>query len=206
MTVETPLATVAVSECLLGKRVRWDGDHNGDGWPRRAIQALFRLVGVCPEVGIGLGVPREPIRLVGPSTAPRAVAVADPSRDHTAALQRFARSKAPLLGTVHGYVFADRSPSCGLAGVKVFSPDDTFARAGRGVFAAAVLTAHPNLPAVDAGALNEPDALFRFVLAVARRAGKRNDSNLRQRAQAAIADARARHSARPGDATAEPVR
>ena len=186
MTVEPPLATVAVSECLLGKNVRWNGDHNGDCWPRRTIQALFRLVGICPEVGIGLGVPREPIRLVGSPATPRAVAVRDSSRDHTTALQRFARSKAGLLDTVHGYVFADRSPSCGLAGVKIFAANDTFVRAGRGVFAAAVLTAHPDLPAVDAGTLNEHDALLRFVFAVARRAGQRNDWCLRQRVRAAI--------------------
>ena len=187
MTNKAPLGTVAVSECLLGKRVRWDGDHNGDSWPRGVIETLFRLVGVCPEVGIGLGVPREPIRLIGAPAAPRAVAVADPSRDHTTALQRFARSQARLLDTVHGYVFADRSPSCGLAGVKVHSADDTFARAGRGVFAAAVLTAHPDLPAVDASALNERDELLRFVLAVTQRAGERDDLRVRERTQAAIA-------------------
>lgn len=197
MTVEPPLATVAVSECLLGKNVRWDGTHNGDCWPRRTVEALFRLVGICPEVGIGLGVPREPIRLVGSPAAPHAVAVADPSRDHTTALQRFARNKAQLLDTAHGYIFADRSPSCGLAGVKVFTADDTFTRAGRGVFAAAVLTAHPDLPAVDAGTLNDRDTLLRFASAVARYAGirddlhirKRDDLHIRERAEAAIADA-----------------
>ena len=189
MATEPPLATVAVSECLLGKNVRWDGTHNGDAWPRRTIEALFRLVGICPEVGIGLGVPREPIRLVGSPAAPRTVAVADPSRDHTTALQRFARTKARLLETVHGYVFADRSPSCGLAGVKIFAANDTFVRAGRGVFAAAVLTAHPDLPAVDATMLNEHDALLRFVLAVARHAGLRDDLHIRERAETAIADA-----------------
>ena len=196
MTVEPPLATVAVSECLLGKNVRWDGTHNGDAWPRRTIEALFRLVGICPEVGIGLGVPREPIRLVGEPTAPRAVAVRDPSRDHTTALQRFARSKAQLLDTVHGYIFADRSPSCGLAGVKVFAANDTFTRAGRGVFAAAVLTAHPDLPVVDAGVLNDREALLRFVFAVARHAGRSDDARLDQRVQAAIA-----HAAHPVDRT-----
>lgn len=189
MATEPPLATVAVSECLLGKNVRWNGDHNGDCWPRRTVQSLFRLVGICPEVGIGLGVPREPIRLVGSPAAPRAVAVVDPSRDHTNALQRFARTKARLLETVHGYVLADRSPSCGLAGVKTFAANDTFVRAGRGVFAAAVLTAHPDLPAVDATMLNEHDALLRFVLAVARHAGLRDDLHIRERAETAIADA-----------------
>lgn len=175
---------MAASECLLGKAVRWDGSHNGDDWPRRAVQTLFRLVGICPEVGIGLGVPRPPIRLVGPAGASRAVEVADPSRDHTAALSRFARRKARTLGTVHGYIFADRSPSCGVAGVKVFAEDGTFARVGRGVFAAAVMSARPDLPAVDAGTLRDANALLNFVLAVARCAGHVDDARLRERVRA----------------------
>ena len=184
LATEAPLATVAASECLLGRNVRWDGDHNGDDWPRRTVQSLFRLVGICPEVGIGLGVPRPPIRLVGDPAAPRAVEVADPSRDHTAALSRFARGKARTLSAVHGYIFADRSPSCGVAGVKVFASDGAFARVGRGVFAATVFAARPDLPAVDAGTLRDPDALLRFVLAVARRAGHADDGRLRERVRA----------------------
>ena len=185
MATEAPLATVAASECLLGGEVRWNGGHNGDDWPRRTVQSLFRMVGICPEVGIGLGVPRPPIRLVGPPAAPRAVAVADPRRDHTAALSRFARGKERTLAAVHGFIFADRSPSCGVAGVKVFAADGTFARVGRGVFAAAVLDAHPDLPAVDAGTLHDPQTLLDFVLAVARRAGHADDARLRERVRAA---------------------
>ena len=185
MATEAPLATVAASECLLGGEVRWNGGHNGDDWPRRTVQSLFRMVGICPEVGIGLGVPRPPIRLVGPPAAPRAVEVADPRRDHTAALSRFARGKERTLAAVHGYIFADRSPSCGAAGVKVFADDGTFARVGRGVFAAAVLDAHPDLPAVDAGTLHDPKTLLDFALAVARRAGHADDARLRERVRAA---------------------
>lgn len=183
--------TVVVSDCLLGKRVRWDGDHNGDVWPRRAALALFNVVGVCPEVGIGLGVPRPPIRLTGPGTNPRAVAVADPRQDFTDALRCFARKNTTVLNAAHGCIFADRSPSCGVAGVKVFTSASAFARTGRGVFAAAVLQAHPHLPAVDAETLNEPKVLRAFVLAVARCAKHPDDERLRQRVDAAIAHATA---------------
>lgn len=192
--------TVVVSDCLLGKRVRWDGDHNGDVWPRRAALSLFNVVGLCPEVGIGLGVPRPPIRLTGPGTNPHAVAVADPRQDFTNALRSFAHKNAAVLNAAHGCIFADRSPSCGVMGVKVFTSTGAFARTGRGVFAAAVLQAHPHLPAVDAETLNEPKVLRAFALAVARCAKHPDDKQLRQRVDAAIAHATATPERPPGSA------
>ena len=160
------LATIAVSDCLLGRRVRWDGDDNGDVWPRATIEALFDCVGLCPEVGIGMGVPRPPIELTGDAAAPRAVRVVEPHVDFTDELAGFARRMAATLNRVSGYVFADRSPSCGLAGVKVFDDAGRFRRLGRGVYAAAVLDEHPGLPAADAETLNSRDALIDFAVAV----------------------------------------
>ncbi len=160
-----PLATVAVSDCLRGRRVRWDGDHNGETWPRRTLERLFTLVGICPEVGIGMGVPREPIQLIGEMPNPRAVAVADPGLDYTARLVGYVRSVASTLDRVDGYIFADHSPSCGLKGVKVFGQGG-YRRIGRGIYAAAVVAAHPTLPVVDAETLVDEEALLDFAAAV----------------------------------------
>lgn len=157
---------VAVSECLIGRRVRWNGEDNGDTWPRQRLEQIFTLVGICPEVGVGMGVPRDPIRLVGKPSAPRVVKVDDPSLDYTDRLKGYARQVSQVLDDVHGYVFADRSPSCGLAGVKVFAQDGSFERVGHGVYAAAVVSAHPDLPVVDAETLYDDEVLLDFVLAV----------------------------------------
>ena len=166
------LATIAVSECLLGRAVRWDGDHNGDVWPREVVGRLFDCVGLCPEVGIGMGVPRPPIQLTGDPDAPRAVGVDDPASDYTDRLVGYARGIATTLNGVSGYVFADRSPSCGLAGVKVYDAAGRYRRLGRGVYAAAVLADRPELPAVDAETLNCRDVLIDFALAVVAYAGR----------------------------------
>ena len=162
---------VAASECLLGRPVRWNGEHNGETWPRRRLEKIFTLVGICPEVGIGMGVPRDPIQLVGDASAPRVVAVDDPNLDYTGRLEGYASKVAALLADVHGYIFADRSPSCGLAGVKVFAEDGSFERVGRGAFAAAVLADNPDLPAVDAETLADEELLLDFVLVVLARYG-----------------------------------
>lgn len=160
------LIRVAASECLLARPVRWNGEHNGDVWPRHRLEKLFTLVGLCPEVGIGMGVPRNPIQLVGEASAPRVVAVENPALDYTDRLQAYAHEMASTLAGVHGYIFADRSPSCGLAGVKVFDADGSFQRVGQGVYASAVLIHHPDIPAVDAETLADEDVLLDFAVAV----------------------------------------
>ena len=170
---------VAVSECLIGRRVRWNGEHNGDTWPRQRLEKVFTLVGICPEVGIGMGVPRDPIQLVGGASAPRVVAVDDPNRDYTDRLMGFASEVAGVLEDVHGYVFADRSPSCGLAGVKVFAEDGSFERVGRGVYASAVVDAYPDLPVVDAETLDDDEVLLDFVLAVLADSGVVSNTGVR---------------------------
>lgn len=157
---------VAVSECLLGARVRWDGDHNGDVWPRERLEGVFSLVGLCPEVGIGMGVPRPPIQLRASADAPRAAAVDEPELDYTDQLASWHRTVAGTLADVSGYIFADRSPSCGLKGVKVYAEDGSWQRVGTGIHAAAVATAYPELPLVDAEDLWAPQALEDFAVAV----------------------------------------
>lgn len=161
---------VAVSECLLGARVRWDGDHNGDVWPRERLGAVFSLVGLCPEVGIGMGVPRAPIQLIGNAPTPRAVAVRDQTLDYTDQLASWHRTALTSIAGVSGYVFADHSPSCGLKDVKVYAPDGSWKRTGRGVHAAAVAARWPELPLVDAEDLCALDALERFAVSVVRHA------------------------------------
>ncbi len=161
---------VAVSECLLGTRVRWDGDHNGDVWPRQRLQGVFSLVGLCPEVGIGMGVPRPPIQLAGGADAPRAAAVHDACLDYTDRLASWQGAVAETLAGVSGYVLADRSPSCGLKGVKVYASDGSWERTGRGIHAAAVASAWPELPLVDAEDLWQRDALEDFAVATVRHA------------------------------------
>ena len=148
--------------------MRWDGDHSGDVWPRERLEAIFSLVGLCPEVGIGMGVPRPPIQLMGRADAPRAVAVGNPELDHTDQLASWHGTMAGTLAGVSGYIFADRSPSCGLKGVKVFGDDGSWERIGTGIHAAAVAAAYPDLPLVDAEDLWAPQALEDFAVAVVR--------------------------------------
>lgn len=160
---EPPL-TIAVSECLTGAPVRYDGGHRASAWPREGLADLYALRPICPEVGIGLGVPRPPIRLVGAAVAPRAIGVEDPSVDVTDRLRAYAGKRLPDLDDVDGYVFKARSPSCGLEGVALHAePDGPAAPKGTGLFAAEIARARPALPLEDGENLFEPGALESFV-------------------------------------------
>jgi uncharacterized protein YbgA (DUF1722 family)/uncharacterized protein YbbK (DUF523 family) len=164
---EPPLP-IAISQCLLGSEVRYDGSGAASSYPHAALSELFEYRGICPEVGIGMTVPREPIRLVGDAANPRVVGVKDPSLDVTESLRDYGRNQAAGLGDVAGYVFMKNSPSCGLFRVKVYPHDNGRVTGapdmrGRGAYAAAIVEARPNLPVEENGRLHDPVLRENFV-------------------------------------------
>jgi uncharacterized protein YbbK (DUF523 family) len=54
---------VGISSCLLGEKVRYDGGHKNNSYVGKALGQYFELQTFCPELDIGLGIPRKPIRL-----------------------------------------------------------------------------------------------------------------------------------------------
>lgn len=152
---------IGISSCLLGERVRYDGNHKREGWLIETWGPYVEFVPVCPEVGIGLGVPRPPIRLVGDAAQPRAVGARDASLDVTARLEAFGRARAREFGELSGYVFKSKSPSCGLARVPVYGEEGR--RTGAGIYARVITTAHPLLPVEEEGRLHDPDLRDNFL-------------------------------------------
>ena len=163
-TTETPeRIPVGVSHCLLGEAVRYDGGHKRDRYVTDVLGRYFEYVPYCPEAQAGLGVPRPPIRLAGDPGAPRAVRVNDASVDVTDALLATARRAVPEMGRLRGYIFKRGSPSCGMERVKVYGAPGTSPRKGRGLFASAVMQAHPLLPCEEEGRLTDPSLRESFV-------------------------------------------
>lgn len=148
---EAPLR-VGLSRCLLGDEVRYDGSGARSSLPHHALQGLFTYADVCPEVGIGMTVPRPPIRLVEQDDGVHVVGVKDPDTDVTDAL--YGLGKTHKTDDLAGFIFMHNSPSCGLYRVKVYGGKDAPGeRKGRGMFAQAVTDTHPDLPVEDAGRL-----------------------------------------------------
>lgn len=155
---------LGVSACLLGQEVRYDGGHKRDAFLTDVLGAFVEWVPVCPEVEVGLGVPRPPIRLVGTPAAPRLV-VEKTGEDLTARMRRWASGRIGELEALglHGYVLKRGSPSCGLVRVRVCGEDGTPGRVGRGVFAAALTKALPLLPVEEEGRLTDAGIRESFI-------------------------------------------
>jgi len=115
---------VLVSACLLGRRVRWDGDGNLVEHPVLARwRREGRVVAICPEVEGQLGVPRPPAEIVGGDGEAvldgRARVVTDEGADVTDAFLRGARAalESARANDVCVAVLKARSPSCGADGI-----------------------------------------------------------------------------------------
>jgi uncharacterized protein YbgA (DUF1722 family)/uncharacterized protein YbbK (DUF523 family) len=145
---------IGISACLLGQPVRFDGGHKRDAFLTEMFSRFVEWVPVCPEVESGLGTPREAMRLVRLKDGVRLLTVRT-GIDLTAPLERLSRSRVSALACedLSGYVLKKDSPSCGLERVKVYDQHGSAARDGRGLFAATLVAAFPNLPIEEEGRL-----------------------------------------------------
>jgi uncharacterized protein YbbK (DUF523 family) len=151
---------VGVSACLLGESVRYDGRDKRSELVLE-LARTFELVPICPEVEIGLGVPREPIQLERREGVTKLLGVTS-RRDHTGAMTSFTARKLPELSGLSGYVLKSKSPSCGLTDTPLIGTDEK----GSGLFTAALRAAFPLLPVEDERSLEDPEVRARFVARV----------------------------------------
>lgn len=154
---------IGVSSCLLGEPVRYDGNHQQHHYISEILSQEFELVGFCPEVAIGLGVPREPIRVTLVGGHQRVMGTLDDSLDVTDALKRYAMEVSERLNTVSGYIFKTRSPSCGLTNVEIYDIQGRCVGLGAGVYAQTITGLLPDLPVIDEEALMDAGELEQFI-------------------------------------------
>ncbi|MBX2858364.1 MAG: DUF523 and DUF1722 domain-containing protein [Cellvibrionaceae bacterium] len=151
---------IGISSCLLGEPVRFDSGHKNNVYIGKVLSQFFDFKPFCPEVSIGLGIPREPIRLV--STAPgapvRCVGTKNSHLDVTGALSACATDQFRWVSDLCGYIVKNNSPSCGMERVKVYTKNNP-QRIGVGIYTAAIIKAFPNLPVEEEGRLG--DAVLR---------------------------------------------
>ena len=161
---KTSPVRIGISQCLLGEHVRHDGGHKRDAFLIEALSEYVEWVPVCPEVELGLGTPREPMRLVGDSREPRLVTTTT-GVDHTDAMNRFARQRVRELEALDlsGYVFKADSPSCGIGGVPLFSTEGMETSDGVGLFARTFLEHFPEMPVEEESRLHDPQAIENFL-------------------------------------------
>jgi len=157
--IENLKIPVGISSCLLGEKVRYDGGHKGHSYIRRTLGEYFDFRSFCPEVTIGLGIPRKPIRLwKNENDKIRCVSVSDSSLDFTQQLGDCGDAQYDWHKHLCGYILKKDSPSCGMERVKIW--DDVMPkREGVGVYADKLIKNFPYLPVEEEGRLG--DAILR---------------------------------------------
>jgi uncharacterized protein YbgA (DUF1722 family)/uncharacterized protein YbbK (DUF523 family) len=155
---------IGISACLLGEEVRFDGGHKRDQFLTTTLAPHVEFVSVCPEVEMGLGTPRETLRLVRQDGGLRMITTRT-AIDHTDGMNRWASKRLTALEKedLSGYVLKKDSPSCGMERVKTYGEDGPATRNGRGLFAAALLQRMPLLPVEEEGRLSDPTLRENFI-------------------------------------------
>ncbi len=164
--VDSPIY-VGISTCLLGQKVRFDAGHKRDRYITDILGEYFRYVAVCPEVEVGMGIPRESVKLVGTAENPSMIGNKT-GEDWTGRMNDYsaARVKKQDLKDICGYILKKDSPSCGMERVRVYDDKGMPDRKGIGLFAAALLERFPLLPVEEEGRLNDASLRENFIVRV----------------------------------------
>lgn len=158
---------LGVSACLLGYKVRYNGDHSRDSFITDTLSQYAAFVPVCPEVECGFPVPRETMRLEGDPGSPRLMTTRT-RQDQTERMGSWCEKKVKELEELdlYGFIFRKGSPSSGMERVKVYSDKGVPSRTGVGMFARAFMEHFPLLPVEEDGRLHDPQLRENFIEAI----------------------------------------
>ena len=154
--METEKIKIGVSKCLLGEKVRYDGQHKHDRYITGTLGNFFEWVGYCPEADSGLSIPRPAMRLVGTVEQHRLRTV-NSGEDKTDILMNWVERIIPQIREENlcGYIFKAKSPSSGMERVKIYTETGEIAGTGSGLFAERFMREFPLLPVIDEGRLHD---------------------------------------------------
>lgn len=154
---------IGVSSCLLGQEVRFDGGHKRSSYIDDTMGTYFEFVTFCPEVAIGLGIPRPTIRLIKRHGEVRLVNSKDDSIDHTQNMIEKSQAYCSNLDDLSGYILKSKSPSCGMERINLYNEKNFPEKTGVGIFAYELKKRYPNLPLEEEGRLNDAHLRENFI-------------------------------------------
>lgn len=142
-----------VSECLGFRACRYDASQV-QAPIMDALSPFVEFIKVCPEVAIGLSIPRETLRLTENLDQPKLV-LSKTGEDYTDKMNAFSNAFLDKMPKIHGAILKSRSPSCGIKDVKVYHGFGVSSSIGKGVglFAQSVFNHYPNHPIEEEGRL-----------------------------------------------------
>lgn len=156
---------IGVSACLLGGEVRFDGGHKRDRYLTDVLGENVVWLPVCPEIELGMGIPRPVIQLRGGEVG-ETVVERESGEDWTGRMQEYADGRCGELARtgLDGFVLKKDSPSCGMTRVRVYgNPSGMPTRNGVGHFAQGLIRQMPDLPLEEEGRLRDAVLRERFI-------------------------------------------
>ncbi len=154
---------IAVSSCLLGHPVRYDGTDKYHPFICQHLAKQFELIAVCPEVDAGLSTPRPPVRLTGNSQQPLALGIEDAKLNVTSMLTSFACEWLSQAKNIAGIIVKSRSPSCGLSDTPIFDQHGQIKNHSAGLFTQMLIQRYPQLPVIDEISITDPKQRDAFI-------------------------------------------
>ena len=161
-TADQPKILIGISSCLVGEKVRFDGGHKQNRYILDTLGQHFSYRPFCPEMAIGLGIPRETIRLAAIDGHIEAIGSKNAELNVTHPLIQVAEQQADWQGRLFGYIVKKDSPSCGMERVKVYQ-GELAKREGVGLYTATLMRNFPTLPVEEEGRLGDPVLRESFV-------------------------------------------
>lgn len=146
---------VGISSCLLGEKVRYDGGHKKNNFITDVLSQYFTFKPFCPEMAIGLGVPRETIRLIKLNDEVRCVGTKSNNLDVTEQLYQVAQDQHHWHRELYGYILKKDSPSCGMERVKLYHATENVMpeKIAVGLYAKRLMDNFPYMPVEEEGRL-----------------------------------------------------
>lgn len=156
---------VGISACLLGEKVRFDGGHKRLAFAVESLSPWMKFEPVCPEMAIGLPVPRPALRLVKEPDGAVALRFSDKrDGDLTADMENYSTERVSRLAHLCGYIVCAKSPSCGMERVRIYDADGKNNRkAERGIYTRILMETFPWLPVEEDGRLHDPVLRENFI-------------------------------------------
>lgn len=156
--------TLAVSACLLGEKIRFDGGHKHDRFITDELGQFAQFVPFCPE-HLAFGTPRPTLRLVRTSGGVRIESNKDGS-DLTGPLEHQSSAELERIAAepLCGIIFKSKSPSCGLKSAKLYLENGFCEGKEDGMFAAMCRERFPLLPMEEEGRLQDMWLRENFVM------------------------------------------
>lgn len=159
---------IAISSCLLGNPVRYDGQDKRHSLVLETLGELVEWLAICPEMDAGLGVPRPPVELVQIGSGIKVLGRDNKDLDVSADLRSAALRLEALVHSAKyndnlcGFIWQSRSPSCGLGSTALKNQAGQLIAERSGVVAGFIASEFPWLPMREDTQLISVEACMAF--------------------------------------------